>query len=95
MAVKSARGAPLPEGSALVAEPQVQELVQRSLTLMEKIMQDIEVTHKSCVTVKVCKDRADCPAGWLVCPAAPRVSFPAAEQRAGPVSKKALGDPAS
>lgn len=52
MAVKSARGAPLPEGSALVAEPQVQELVQRSLTLLEKIMQDIEVTHKSCVTVK-------------------------------------------
>lgn len=72
MAVFSARGAPLPEGSALVAEPQSQELVQRSLTLTEKIMQDIEDTHKSCVTVKVCRTaltgwRAGKQAGWLAC----------------------------
>lgn len=67
MAVFSARGAPVPEGSALVAEPQSQELVQRSLTLTEKIMQDIEDTHKSCVTVKVCRTAlAGWLAGWLV-----------------------------
>lgn len=89
MAVFTARGAPLPDRSALVAEPQWQQLVQQSLTLTEKILQGIEDTHKFYVIVKVCRTLlAGCPAAF---------SFPAAAQRsADPVSKKSFfRDPAS
>lgn len=50
-----ARGAPLPEGSALVADPQAQEIVQRSRSLTEKILDSIEDTHRSCVHSEVRK----------------------------------------
>uniref|UniRef100_A0A3B4YIH9 Colony stimulating factor 3 (granulocyte) a n=1 Tax=Seriola lalandi dorsalis TaxID=1841481 RepID=A0A3B4YIH9_SERLL len=44
-----ARSAPLPEGSALVEDPQFQEMVQRSRGLVEKILLSIPDTHKSCI----------------------------------------------
>ncbi|XP_049418788.1 colony stimulating factor 3 (granulocyte) a isoform X2 [Epinephelus fuscoguttatus] len=44
-----ASSAPLPETRALVEAPQFQELVQRSRSLIEKILQSINDTHKSCI----------------------------------------------
>nr|XP_020461810.1 uncharacterized protein LOC109963549 isoform X2 [Monopterus albus]XP_020461811.1 uncharacterized protein LOC109963549 isoform X2 [Monopterus albus] len=43
------RSAPLPEKSALVADPQFQEIVQRSRSLIQKILLSIPDTHKSCI----------------------------------------------
>ncbi|XP_070783762.1 colony stimulating factor 3 (granulocyte) a [Enoplosus armatus] len=45
----SARSAPLPERSALVEDPQSQEIVQRSRSLIQKILLSIPDTHKSCI----------------------------------------------
>nr|XP_046233275.1 colony stimulating factor 3 (granulocyte) a isoform X2 [Scatophagus argus] len=44
-----ARSAPLPGTSALVEDPQSQEMVQRSRSLIEKILLSIPDTHKSCI----------------------------------------------
>ncbi|KAM3591608.1 uncharacterized protein V6R79_004752 [Siganus canaliculatus] len=45
-----ARSAPLPpETIALVEDPQSQEIVQRSRSLIQKILLFIPVTHKSCI----------------------------------------------
>ncbi|KAK2820205.1 hypothetical protein Q5P01_023164 [Channa striata] len=44
-----ASGAPLPERSALVADPQFQEMGQRSRVLTQKILNSIPDTHKSCI----------------------------------------------
>ncbi|XP_042364390.1 colony stimulating factor 3 (granulocyte) a isoform X2 [Plectropomus leopardus] len=44
-----ARSAPVPESSALVGGTQFQELVQRSRSLIEKILLAIPDTHKSCI----------------------------------------------
>ncbi|XP_022598757.1 uncharacterized protein LOC111220080 isoform X2 [Seriola dumerili] len=50
-----ARSAPLPEGSALVEDPQFQEMVQRSRGLVEKILLSIPDTHKSCIHTETLK----------------------------------------
>lgn len=50
-----ARSAPLPERSALVEDPQTQEIVQRSRSLIEKILLSIPDTHKSCILSEVRK----------------------------------------
>ncbi|XP_068439935.1 colony stimulating factor 3 (granulocyte) a isoform X2 [Clinocottus analis] len=47
-----ARGAPLPERSALVEGQQFQDIVQRSRSLIEKILLSIPDTHKSCIHVE-------------------------------------------
>ncbi|XP_059180969.1 colony stimulating factor 3 (granulocyte) a [Centropristis striata] len=47
-----ARSAPLPERSTLVEGAQFQEIVQRSRTLVEKILQSIPDAHKSCITTE-------------------------------------------
>ncbi|XP_040922992.1 colony stimulating factor 3 (granulocyte) a [Toxotes jaculatrix] len=44
-----ARSAPLPEGSALVEDPQFQEMVRRSRSLTQKILLSIPDTHRSCI----------------------------------------------
>ncbi|XP_041819168.1 colony stimulating factor 3 (granulocyte) a [Chelmon rostratus] len=44
-----ARSAPLPGRSALVEDPQSQEMVQRSRSLAEKILLAIPDAHKSCI----------------------------------------------
>ncbi|KAG8009085.1 hypothetical protein GBF38_011692 [Nibea albiflora] len=44
-----ARSAPLPGGSTLVADPQSQEIVERSRLLIQKILLSIPDTHKSCI----------------------------------------------
>ncbi|KAF1374046.1 hypothetical protein PFLUV_G00245200 [Perca fluviatilis] len=44
-----ARSAPLPEGNILVEGAQFQEIVQRSRTLLQKILLSIPDTHKSCI----------------------------------------------
>lgn len=48
-----ARGAPLPERSTLVEDPQSQEIVRRSRSLMQKILLSIPDTHKSCIHTEV------------------------------------------
>ncbi|MEQ2312671.1 hypothetical protein AMECASPLE_033606 [Ameca splendens] len=46
----AARSAPLPKSSsALVEDPQFQEILQRSRSLTQKILDSISDTHKSCV----------------------------------------------
>ncbi|PWA28354.1 hypothetical protein CCH79_00016390 [Gambusia affinis] len=50
----AARSAPLPEsGSALVEDPQFQEILQRSRSLTQKILDSIADTHSSCVHTEV------------------------------------------
>lgn len=44
-----ARSAPLPERSALVEDPQFQEMVERSRSLVDRILLSIPDTHKSCI----------------------------------------------
>ncbi|XP_035514127.1 uncharacterized protein LOC118325522 [Morone saxatilis] len=44
-----ARSAPLPERNTLVEDPRAQEIVQRSRSLIEKILLSIPDTHKSCI----------------------------------------------
>ncbi|XP_034715847.1 colony stimulating factor 3 (granulocyte) a isoform X1 [Etheostoma cragini] len=44
-----ARSAPLPERDVLVAGAQFQEIVQRSHSLIQKILLSIPDTHKSCI----------------------------------------------
>ncbi|XP_047465619.1 granulocyte colony-stimulating factor-like [Mugil cephalus] len=44
-----ARGAPLPETGALVEEPLFQETVQRSRSLVQKILLSVVDAHKSCI----------------------------------------------
>lgn len=48
-----ARSAPLPDKSALVEDPQFQEIVQRSRSLLQKILLSIPDTHKSCIHTQV------------------------------------------
>lgn len=48
-----ARSAPLPERNTLVEDPRAQEIVQRSRSLIEKILLSIPDTHKSCIHSKV------------------------------------------
>ncbi|XP_074519540.1 colony stimulating factor 3 (granulocyte) a isoform X2 [Halichoeres trimaculatus] len=43
------RSAPLPDGSALVADPRSQEIVQRSRGLIQKILLSIPDAHSSCI----------------------------------------------
>ncbi|XP_076616350.1 colony stimulating factor 3 (granulocyte) a isoform X1 [Chaetodon auriga] len=50
-----ARSAPLPERSALVEDPQSQEMVQRSRGLTEKILLAIPDAHKSCIRSEALK----------------------------------------
>ncbi|MEQ2159997.1 hypothetical protein GOODEAATRI_029059 [Goodea atripinnis] len=52
----AARSAPLPESSsALVKDPQFQEILQRSRSLTQKILDSIPDTHKSCVHTEMQK----------------------------------------
>lgn len=51
-----ARGAPLPGGRALVADPQSQQMVQRSRSLTEKILLSVPDAHRSCVHTEVSED---------------------------------------
>ncbi|XP_043958471.1 colony stimulating factor 3 (granulocyte) a [Gambusia affinis] len=52
----AARSAPLPEsGSALVEDPQFQEILQRSRSLTQKILDSIADTHSSCVHTETLK----------------------------------------
>uniref|UniRef100_A0A8C7YNG8 Uncharacterized protein n=1 Tax=Oryzias sinensis TaxID=183150 RepID=A0A8C7YNG8_9TELE len=46
------RGAPIPEKSALVANPQFQEILKDSSSLTHKILQSIPGAHRSCVNVE-------------------------------------------
>lgn len=48
-----ARGAPLPESSAQVADQQFQGVVQRSRSLTQKILLSIPDAHESCVHAEV------------------------------------------
>lgn len=47
------RCAPLPEGSTLVEDPQFQEILLRSRSLVQKILLSIPDTHKSCIYTEV------------------------------------------
>lgn len=47
------RGAPIPEKSALVGNPQFQEILKDSSSLTHKILQSIPGAHRSCVNVEV------------------------------------------
>ncbi|XP_039991573.1 colony stimulating factor 3 (granulocyte) a [Xiphias gladius] len=47
-----ARSAPLPDRSTLVEEPQFQQTVQRSRSLIQKILLSIPGAHKSCITTE-------------------------------------------
>ncbi|CAJ1080812.1 colony stimulating factor 3 (granulocyte) a isoform X3 [Xyrichtys novacula] len=47
-----ARSAPLPDGSTLVADP---EIVQRSRSLIKKILLSIPDAHKSCIYIETLK----------------------------------------
>ncbi|KAM4715117.1 granulocyte colony-stimulating factor-like isoform 1-T2 [Anableps anableps] len=52
----AARSAPLPESSsALVEDPQFQEILQRSRSLTQKILDSIPDTHRSCVHTETLK----------------------------------------
>lgn len=46
-------GAPVPGSSALVEDPQTQELVQTSRLLLQKVMMAIPETHRSSVQSEV------------------------------------------
>lgn len=48
-----ARSAPLPERSALVEDPRSQEIIQRSRSLIEKILLSIPDAHRSSVHSEV------------------------------------------
>uniref|UniRef100_A0A665V0C2 Colony stimulating factor 3 (granulocyte) a n=1 Tax=Echeneis naucrates TaxID=173247 RepID=A0A665V0C2_ECHNA len=47
-----ARSAPRPERSALVEDPDFQEMVQRSRSLVERILLSIPSTHESCIHIE-------------------------------------------
>uniref|UniRef100_A0A3B3XLW6 Uncharacterized protein n=1 Tax=Poecilia mexicana TaxID=48701 RepID=A0A3B3XLW6_9TELE len=52
----AARSAPLPEsGSALVEDPRFQEILQRSRSLTQKILDSIADTHSSCIHTETLK----------------------------------------
>ncbi|XP_034563982.1 colony stimulating factor 3 (granulocyte) a isoform X3 [Notolabrus celidotus] len=50
-----ARSAPLPDESTLVADPRSQEIVQRSRSLIQKILLSIPDAHKSCIHTETLK----------------------------------------
>lgn len=49
------RSAPLPDGSTLVADPRSQEIVQRSRSLIQKILLSIPDAHNSCIHTETLK----------------------------------------
>lgn len=49
----SARSAPVPERSALVEDPHMQTIIQRSRSLIDKILLAIPETHNSCIVLEV------------------------------------------
>lgn len=61
------RSAPLPERNALVEDPQFQEMVERSRSLVGRILLSIPDTHKSCIVTEVrhAHGRQTCPGSAL------------------------------
>nr|XP_040032984.1 colony stimulating factor 3 (granulocyte) a [Gasterosteus aculeatus aculeatus] len=71
-----ARGAPLPESSAQVADQQFQGVVQRSRSLTQKILLSIPDAHESCVHAEALK--LDSPQNAKLAVMASNIGIPSA-----------------